>query len=79
MQRTMGVVVNTININLPDGHIWIDFNSVVAVQWQSLTSGEYFVKVWTTGRNNPFEFTLTREALVEFLNATDLPQLKDDE
>ena len=79
MQRTMGVTINTININLPNGHIWIDFNSVVAVQWQFSQTDRYVVKVWVTGKNDPFDFTLTREALVELLNVADLPQLKDGE
>lgn len=79
MQRTMGVTTNKININLPDGHIWIDFNSVVAVQWQFLQTDRYVVKVWVAGKNEPFDFTLTREALTELLNTTGLPQLKDDE
>ena len=76
MQRTMGVTINTINIDLPNGHIWIDFNSVVAVQWQFSQTDRYVVKVWVTGKNDPFDFTLTREALVELLNVADLPKLK---
>lgn len=79
MQRTMGVTTNKINIDLPNGRIWIDFNSVVAVRWQFSQTNRYVVSVWIAGKNEPFDFTLRREALTELLNVTGLPQLKDDE
>lgn len=71
--------MNTINIDLPNGHVWIDLNSIVAVRWQFSQTNRYVVSVWVVGQHVPFEFTLTRDALTELLNTTGLPQLKDDE
>lgn len=71
--------MDMIHVDLPNGHIWIDFNSVVAVQWQFSQTNRYVVSMWVAGQNVPFEFTRTRDALAELLNTIGLPQLKDDE
>ena len=79
MEKPNRVVVNAIELGLSNGHIWIDFNSVVAVQWQFISTNKYALKVWLTGKNEPFFYTLTRDCLIEYLDAFGLPSLKDDE
>ena len=79
MQRLSGATTNKIDIELPNGHIWIDFSSVTAIQWQFSQTDRYIVKVWVVNNSTPFISTLTREALVKLLSATGLPQLRDDE
>lgn len=79
MERFNGVVVGTIELDLSNGHIWIDLKSVAAVQWQFISTDNYALKIWLTGRNDPFVFTLTRDTLIEYLATIGLPSLKDDE
>ena len=79
MQRQMGITVNTLDISLPNSRIWIDYNSIVAVQWHRMSSGSYTVRVWTIGKDEPFDFTLERDVVDALLSSLSLPQLKDDE
>lgn len=79
MEKPNRVVVNAIELGLSNGHIWIDFKSVATVQWQFISTDNYALKIWLTGRNGPFVFTLTRDTLIEYLATIGLPSLKDDE
>lgn len=79
MQRSKRVVVDAIELGLSNGHIWIDVKSVIAIQWQFISTNKYALKVWLTGKNEPFVYTLTRDCLIEYLDAFGLPSLKDDE
>lgn len=77
MQRMGGITVNKISINVQDGMIFIDYNSVTAIQYNKVLS-KYRTLIYVKGREQPFDFTIEEKDLIELLAKLGLPELEKE-
>lgn len=78
MERTCGITINKISIDTQDGMMFIDYNSVTAIQYSKVLS-KYRVLIYVKGREQPFDFTFEEKGLEELLIKLGLQELKKED
>lgn len=77
MERIGGITINKISINSQDGMMFIDYNSVTAIQYNKILS-KYRVLIYVKGREEPFDFAMEEKDLEELLAKLGLPKIEKE-
>ena len=77
MEKQGGITINKTSINTQDGKMFIDYNSVTAIQYSTFLS-KYRVLIYVKGREQPFYLTCEEKDLIELLEKCGLPELEKE-